>query len=133
MHERVEKLKTHVRENRRVYISSLVGVLGGIAIGTTIMMRRQSSPISSGISGTADRGISVIGKKVVMSNVSYISQNRQGSPSWVVRCLETGIVFTSQRKAALTMDLPESEISKHLNGALDNVRGYRFERLCMAA
>ena len=92
-----------------------------------------SRHISGGISVTAQGGISVLGKNVVMDNVSYISSNRKGSPSWVVRCIETDVIFTSQKAAAKAMELSQAEVSKHLNGMMDNVRGYHFERICMAA
>ena len=120
---------------------------------TSVTMRpftlrsNASQRISLGIPETASRGIPVtgenvainkasnilIGKSNVLNNVSYISANRQGPPSWVVRCIETGKIFTSQHLTALEMDLPENELSRHLNGALDHVRGFTFERICMAA
>jgi hypothetical protein len=74
-----------------------------------------------------------MGDGAVMNNVSFISSNRQGSPSWVVRCIETDEVFTSQRKAALALDIPQSELSQHLSGRLDSAHGRTFERICMAA
>lgn len=129
MGQKIEKIKTHFRENKKTY---LVGI--GVAGITAIIMRGiASQSISRGISVTAERGISVLGKKVVMENVSYISSNRQGPPSWVIRCKETNDIFTSQRSAASEMNLSDSEISKHLNGLMDNVRGFHFERICMAA
>lgn len=129
----IEKVKTHLSKNKKTYVACGVTAVGVAGITWVIMRRCSSSPISSGISGAADHGISVIGKKVSMNNVSYVSQNRQGSPSWVVRCLDNDLVFTSQRKAALEMGIPESELSKHLNGLMDDVRGFHFERICMAA
>jgi hypothetical protein len=51
----------------------------------------------------------------------------------VVRCIETDEVFTSQKKAALTMNIPQTELSQHLRGLRDTVHGRTFERICMAA
>jgi hypothetical protein len=128
-------VKAHLREHKEAYITGGiclgVGVLAGIT--GTIVRSNAQQPISRGISATARRGISVAGKRVVLNNVSYISSNRQGAPSWVVRCLETGAIFTSQRSAAEEMELPAAEVSKHLNGLMDHVRGYHFERICLAA
>lgn len=128
---RVEKVKAHIRENKTVYISaSTSAVVAGI---TVVIMRDVAlQPISRGIAVTAKRGIAVLGKKVVMSNVSFISSNRPGPPSWVVRCIETDKIFTSQRAAALGMEIPLNEISRHLNGLRDHVRGFHFERICLA-
>jgi hypothetical protein len=125
-------VKDHLKENKKFYIGLGAGVaLAGIT--APIVRGVVHQPISRGISVTADRGISVVGKKVSMSNVSYISADRQGPPSWVVRCKETGAIFTSQRSAATEMGLHETEVSKHLNGLMEHVRGNHFERICMAA
>jgi hypothetical protein len=127
----VEKLKQHFQENWKIY----AGVGGGTLAGITCCIVRgvASRPISSGITGTADHGITAIGKKVVMSNVSYISANRQGPPSWVVRCKETSELFTSQRAAEMEMGLTAGNVSKYLLGTIPNANGYTFERICMAA
>jgi hypothetical protein len=127
----IDSVKEHFKKNKDVYISCGIGLVAGFTCA--IVRDVISQRISRGISVTASRGISVAGKSVVMNNVSYISANRQGAPSWVVRSLDTGEIFTSQRAAAIAMGLPESEVSKHLNGIMDDVRGYTFERLCMAA
>lgn len=127
-----KKVKNHIQENKEIYIAAIGGAM---VAGITCAIKRDivSQPISRGISVTAQRGISVLGKKVVMNNVSYISADRSGPPSWVVRCKETGNIFKSQNEAAGTMSISSSELSKHLNGVMDDVRGYHFERICMAA
>lgn len=132
MYYRIEIVQHHFKEHKKFYI----GVGAGIALaGITAPIVRGvfHLPISRGISVTADRSIAVVGKKVVMNNVSCISANRQGPPSWVVRCKETGAIFTSQRSAAMEMGLHQDELSSHLNGRRDHVRGNHFERICMAA
>ena len=131
-------------EHKELYI----GIGFSIAVITSLIMRDNlSQPIRRGIPVPARRGIPVPGENVAMNNIShsffgkgsvlnntaYISANRQGPPSWVIRCLENNAVYTSQNEAAFLMDLPASEISRHLNGILDHVRGYHFERICMAA
>jgi hypothetical protein len=127
-----EKVKQHVQENKTTYLI----VIGGVAVatGTCLLMRDiLPQPISRDIVVTASRDTVVAGKKVVMKNVSYISADRQGPPSWVVRCKETGSIFTSQNSAAIEMGLSSSHLSSHLNGMRDHVDGYHFERICMAA
>lgn len=130
--EVIKKANKHIKKHKTEYYCIITGV---VVAGITVLIMRgtASQSISRGISVTAKDGISVLGKKVVMSNVSYISSNRQGPPSWVIRCLETGVIFTSQASAAFEMELPASEISKQLNGMMDHVRGYHFERICLAA
>lgn len=132
--EKLEGAKKHFKKNKKFYTGLGVGVGLSLAYFTSPIVRGVvHQPISHGTSVTANRGISVVGKKVSLNNVSYISADRQGPPSWVVRCKETGDIFLSQRSAAMEMELPEAELSKHLNGLMDHVRGNHFERICLAA
>jgi len=135
----LEKIKTHLRENKERYI--LGGVFAGI---TCLMMRDAYSRIGSGISGAAGSGISgagksaniqnvVTGKNNTLNSVSYISANRQGPPSWAVRCIESNLIWPSQHQAAVGEGVNESYLSQHLNEKLESANGKHFERLFMVA
>lgn len=132
MNERIEKIKKHVKDYKTEYACA-AGVVAGASFTFLLMRGVASHRISRDIVVAASRDIVVARENGVINNVSYISSNRQGGPSWVVRCLETGKIFTSQRAAASGMDLSAANISQHLNGVRDNVNGYTFERICMAA
>ena len=122
---------SHWKEHKDTYIK--VGcILAGAGFTCAIMRETSSEPITVAIGDGTSGAIGVAGKKVVMSNVSFISSNRQGSPSWVVRCVETGEVETSQKKMAQAMEIPSSKLSEHLNGKREHVDGKHFERLCVA-
>jgi hypothetical protein len=135
-----EEIKEHVVEHKVVYAFAGGIIFAGI---TCYIMRDivNPQPISRDIAVTAQRDIAVLGEKVVsqsvignenvLHNVSYFISNRQGPPSWVVRCKETGELFTSQNSAAREMNISSSELSKHLRGGLTEVRGHTFERICM--
>jgi hypothetical protein len=126
------KIKKHIKKHKTIYACVATGI--GVATFTTLIMRDVNSQHSGRAIGvTTQRTIGVLGKHVAINNVSYISSNRKGPPSWVIRCKETGLIFASQSKAALEMNLPKDHISNHLNGIRDNVNGYTFERICMAA
>jgi hypothetical protein len=127
-----EQIKEHFEKYKVWYIGAgACAVTAGI---TCVITRGVSSRcIGRGATVTAGREAIVAGKNIAMSNVSFISSDRQGPPSWVVRCKETGNIFTSQRSAAFEMDLNQSLISSHLNGTTDHVNGFHFERICMAA
>jgi len=132
MRDYIEKVKIHIEKHKTAYSCAVTAI--GVAGITALIMRNNSKPcIQGGISVLAKGGATVLGKSTVLNTVSYISSERQGPPSWVVRCVETGAVFTSQAKAALEMKLDPSLISSHLNGGTDHVNGYHFERICMAA
>jgi hypothetical protein len=141
--ERIEKIKQHVKEHKEAYIVGAIGA--GVAAGTWLVMRDTDSQSIRDAIGVPARGaIGVPGERIVNQNiisgknnvlnsVSYISANRQGPPSWVVRCKETGEIFTSQKSAAIEMGLSPSHLSNHLNGIREHVDGNHFERICLAA
>lgn len=125
-------IKEHFKKHRTIYLCTATGVV--VAGITCVIMRGVASRhIEDGCTVLAKGGYTVLGKSVVTNNVSYISSNRQGPPSWVVRCIETGNIFASQKSAAIEMGIDPSNLSKHLNGIFNNADGYHFERICMAA
>lgn len=128
----MDRIKKHLKENKDRYITGVIVGVGVAGFTVAIMRVVDSQSISVTIGDAASRTIGVAGNRIVMDNVSFISSNRQGPPSWVIRCLETDEVFTSQRKAALAMDLAQDHLSQHLNGTRDHVGGKTFERLCLA-
>jgi hypothetical protein len=119
-----KNVRSHFERHKIAYSFGAGLAIAGI---TCLIMRGvRSQHIGRGISVVADGS-------VVKDNLFLISSRRQGAPSWVVRCLETGEIFSSQLSAAKEMNLPASELSQHLNGKMDHVRGFTFERICMAA
>lgn len=145
----MDKVKEHFKRNQDRYICFGVGV-GFVGI-TALIMRSRSDfsikrdhvvlakrdhvvPGETSVNALeVNRGGLVLGNSYALNNVSFISSNRKGPPSWVVRCKETGNIFMSQVKAATEMGLSKEHLSTHLNGMRDNVNGYTFERICLAA
>ena len=126
-----EDIRSHFQKNKNAYITGSIFAFAGIAYLAT---RGAGGPhIDREISQVAKNGIAVNAKSVAMHNVSVIAANRQGPPSWVVRCIETGAIFSSQRSAAAEMGIKEAMLSRHLNGLLEHADGNHFERICMAA
>jgi hypothetical protein len=129
-------IKEHFEKNKKLYIGVGIGLAVGLGLagGTCLIMRAHSgSTIMRDTIVHAKRDTIVLGKKSTLNQVSYISSNRQGPPSWVVQCKETGGIFSSQASAAAEMGLSTSRLSQHLNGVTDHVNGFHFERICLAA
>ncbi len=125
-------VKKHFKNNQKIYFGIAIGV--GIAGITWVIVRHNSmSSISHDVIVTAERDAIVQGKNSTLNTVSYFSSERQGPPSWVIRCLETNLVYTSQASAASEMGISTSNLSRHLNGLQDNAQGFTFERICMVA
>lgn len=145
---RFKKMTNHFKRHRTIYITAGVCFVGGaVLVGFTmpIMKKLFISPellgtASPELLGTGERTVSsfnsnvkIIGNQNHINLQQIISANRQGAPSWVVRCLETGEVYPSQRAAAIANGLAESDLSRHLNGIRELSEGLHFERICMAA
>jgi hypothetical protein len=137
--EEWDNIKDHFRRNKTTYVS--VGVAGI----TYLITRSTSSPHIRGAVGVPAQGaIGVLGENVASIRAlqffskgqritTIIEANRQGPPSWVIRCKETGGVFASQKSAATEMGMSAAHLSSHLNGLRDHVNGNHFERICLAA
>lgn len=47
----------------------------------------------------------------------------------VIQDTTTGTIFASQKRAAQQLRVPESQISQHINGRLEDVKGHVFTKL----
>lgn len=110
------KVRIHYRKHKKVYlVGSYVVVAGAVFVVT-----RATIP-SRGISNTA---ILVWRNKQMIKLVI-----RRGHPGYVVRCLETGEIFASIRRAAEANGISASTLRQHLAGKQDAVSGLHFEKL----
>ena len=137
-------IKDHLHRYKTAY-SIGAGIIIGVSVAVLAGHIMKKSFISSELLGTASSELLGTGKRMTSFifnpstkggdiNVQQIIEAlRPGPPSWVVRCLETGEVFSSQRAAAIANDLAESDLSRHLNGLRELREGLHFERICMAA
>lgn len=139
--EEWDNIKSHFQRNKTTYVA--VGVAG---ITYALTRNISSSPVRGLVSVPARSPIGTLAENVsnaralqMFTNKSHLTMttiieaNRQGPPSWVVRCKETGDVFTSQIQAARAMGITPSLLSGHLNGKFPDVHDLHFERICMAA
>jgi hypothetical protein len=139
--EEWDNIKSHFRRNKTTYVA--VGVAGI----TYALTRSISSPHIGGTVGVPVNGpigtiaenvanaraLQLFSNKPHLTMTTIIEAGRQGPPSWVVRCKETGDIFTSQAAAAREMNLSPVDLSRHLNGLRPDVLGNHFDRICMAA
>jgi hypothetical protein len=139
--EEWDNIKDHFKRNKTTYVA--VGVAG---ITYALTRNISSSPVRTTVGVPVHGPIGTIAENVAnarafqlfsnrphLTMTTIIEAGRQGPPSWVVRCKETGDVFTSQARAAMELNLSPTAISQQLNGLKDHANGYHFERICMAA
>lgn len=126
-----KEIKEHFAKYRNIYITAGLVVLGSVVTGLIVysVTKTDIKPVSIGdIHENSNVAVNLGG------TLTYtIKSVRKGPPSWVVRCVETGQLYSSQRQAAKTLNLDKNNLSKHLNGLTDSVGDLHFERVCMSA
>jgi hypothetical protein len=122
-----EGVVNHVKRHKVAYSFGA----GVVIVGLTCLVTRGTSLGVSEFQSGLSNAVS-FEKNATLNNVSFIFSNRQGPPSWVVRCLETGEIFSSQRAAAMFKGISATDLSTHLNGMHENANGLHFERLFLS-
>jgi hypothetical protein len=130
-------LQDHYYKYEREYLIG-GGVLGGFIVGSVALaLMKNRVPMTVQVTEVTEASPIgfVSGKKAVMNMITYIDARRSGPPSWIVRHLETGEIYSSQNAAAEAVGISATKLSKHLNGHPDveHVNGNHFERIAMAA
>lgn len=113
-----DKVKTHFRENKKVYLAFAGGALLVYVAGS-----RRDVEVNSNTKYLS------INSPDHSTNVVVTQLQRRGHPGNLVRCNETGEVFASQQRAAEAMGINPGTLSSHLNGKYDSAQGLTFERL----
>jgi len=113
MNQKIERIKNHLVENKKVYIAAVAGaVMGGIVVLMIIKYRRLPSEINvTRILSPGDE------------NIMKVFINPLGDPGNVVQCVETGTVYASQGQAARELGVSAIEVCKHLKGRYENING----------
>lgn len=122
MKERIERVKSHLRENKKVYLSGTIGV--GIGAVGALLTANKSSLVKNA-------QIQLLTWKSNQTLEVFIEA--LGDPGNIIQDNVTGTIYASQGQAARELGISASEISKHLNGKKDHVSGHIFTRLGKAA
>ncbi|QED11565.1 helix-turn-helix DNA-binding domain protein [Arthrobacter phage Qui] len=119
MSEKTDKIKKHFSDNKKLYI--------GIGIGVAVTV--------TAVVIFPDKGIQIVDafklqvNSPTTNNVIQANLARRGHPGNIVRCVTTGEVFASQKRAAEANGLSVSSLIRHLNGERPDVKGLTFELL----
>jgi hypothetical protein len=116
----LDRIKDHFDQYKTVYIS--VGVIAlsigvGIAIGKKIDVHNLPTNTISDSTNA------------IINNGSLIQNNFQGRLSKIVRCVETGEIWTSIRETADELGVTPNEVSRVINGHASDIHGLHFEVL----
>ena len=108
---------------RRGYLNAQWGFNADAQWGSSSHVKAKSSPLLfANHSSLSDVGNTTVN----------IYQGIKGHPGFITRCIDTGEVFSSQKKAADAFGIPEGVLSGHLNGKFDEANGLHFERVFAA-
>lgn len=135
MNERIEKIKEHIHRHKVAYSCGATAVV--VAGITCVVMRGRYEALANGGAygpKTIDTSVTVRPLSILSRQetaVSVISRNGRGHPGYIIRCVETGEYFSSQRITALLKNISETILSKHLNGILEDAEGLHFERVAL--
>jgi hypothetical protein len=131
--KRYERIKAHVKKHEVVYSCVVTGVV--VAGITTIIMRSCGAAVPRVADGPVKVTVQPLSffSKQENAIMTIIHRGGSGAPSYIVECLETGEAWLSQRQAAMMKNVSESVMSGHLNGKLDDVNGFHFRRIGLAA
>lgn len=136
-------LKKHLKKHKTQYIF-VGGVLVGLTLaGFTLVIVKKSSidfgeklringdTIGEKLRINGDTGFINFGT-IKDSVVNVVERDGRGHPGYLVRCVENGLVYTSQTSAAKALGLNQTQLSNHMTGRTPHVKGYHFERIRLA-
>lgn len=124
-----EKVKRHVKENKKVYAAAIGGVVvGGSVVGGIVMIKFGQPDIIQTFANSSDNVAPIVSRsKNVKIVIDYINErNYVANPT---RCVETNEEWPSQVEAAIAKNIAPWLMSKHLNGKLPHAAGLHFERV----
>jgi len=122
MNTKVEKIKNHFKENKKLYIGLGIGAVVGVA-GTIIFKKND------GNQAIVDSFKLVNWKSPHTSQLIQVAIPRRGNSGNAIQCDQTGTIFPSQNLAAKEMDLNAGNLSQQLNGKIPSVNGFTFTKL----
>ena len=133
-----EDIRNHFQKNKNAYMAGAAGILFA-GITCRIMkgsypdvLRVSESSVPRVLDGPAKvtvTPLSLFSNRMTNNIVTVIEREGRGHPGYLVRCLETNEIFTSQYEAARQLGVWPSIVSGHLNGKLADVAGKHLERI----
>lgn len=125
MHERLEKIKAHVKDHKTTYIAC--GVTA-VATGVTVYvaMRHKIASVDSSVG--VYQGVAV-NSPVTVNNTTIVELVRRGHPGYKIQNVTTGETFASIKRAADMCGVARTTLQRHLNGELPDAGGYVFTNL----
>jgi hypothetical protein len=117
---KVQKIKTHIKENKKTYISCTVCFVVGAATSALIIGSQNAAIVDS---------FKLQINSPTTNNIMQTVLERRGHPGKVIRCLELDKKWSSIRHAAKELEVNRQDLSEHLRGLKESIGGMHFEYL----
>ncbi len=118
MSERIDKIKTHLKENKTTYFVGVGSAMVGAAIAVITISRSEAG------TEIAQKIVQVvIGNR---SNATVVNLIERSTPSKPVHLVGTNLYFNSLHEAAEKTGHSLSMISRNINGHIADVKGDAF-------
>lgn len=114
----VTKVKTHLKENKELYI---VGGVSAVVGGVLTYAATKSTPA---VNNSQSQLIAINSPQTMEVFIEAL-----GDPGNIIQDVDTGIIYASQGQAARELGVSASQMSKHMTGKLEHVNGHRFVKL----
>ncbi len=123
MHERIEKIKIHLSDNKDRYIAGasclVVGAVGTLALTQRVAVSQQAKNIAL-----------LIWKPIInQEQITVVNLAARGQRGHGIWCNETRTLYGSIRETGRAMNINPGNISAHLSGKNEHAGGYTFQDL----
>ena len=112
-----EKVKQHLKENKKVYL--IGGITGAGCFAAGFLLRPQVVNVVDAFNFKY--------KSPTTTTVITVLERRACKEPIPIRCVDTGEVFASIRRAGDVLDIPRQLIADQMRGKIPSANGFRFE------
>lgn len=120
MYEKIENVKNHIQENRKTYLVGVGCMVSGAILGIVVtpnvvnVVDSMKITIIKWKSPTTTTVITVLERRACMDPIP-------------IRCIETGEVFGSIRRAGELLKIPRCKIADQIRGLTPTANDLTFE------
>ena len=122
MKQQMERIRQHVKEHKTTYLvaSSMAVVTIGVGIGAYALGQKNAAGVEI-VPTIKQIGF---GHKATQTIITFVERSNASKP---VHLVGTNCYYDSIHEAARALGLDRSQVSKNVNGLIDQVKGYVFE------
>lgn len=121
---KIQKVKQHFRDNKKVYITGATCLTVGAAAGFLYPNRQIIISNIKMLNYKPTDNSTTINAQILVE-----APGRRMHPGYVIRCNETGEVASSIRRMAEVIGVSNRDLAKHLRGEIPDVNGMTFTNL----